>query len=637
MSGECVCVEGVAGRRCDSCGRGYVGTFPDCEACHQCFHKWDVNVGELTNHTQRLVNIVEDMKETGVATPYKDIISSLEDETRQLREILEDDKVQQTLTNTQRMLQQANETASVLRKSMDRSETDLKKVSADHQKAVENLDNLTKEAQNLQEISSDKQRRVLNIKNSDARGAADSIREYYRESGGAELRVDRAVSDSRSTVNESAWLRKAAEAKLDATEREFNLKHQLHIQRLDKIGSELNSSDLPRLSRQVCGGVSGLDGCGDCGGLGCVSEDGVTQCGGEGCETIVTQSQEALKKAKNLDQEVLHTLREVDKLNKMVSDARGRADEAKLSAQGVLLRANQSKARVEQNNDELRDLLQQIRDFLTNETDPKRIEEVADEVMRLSLPVSPGALKNMTTEINQHVSRLTSVDDILTQTADKALTAERLLQQAQAANESATALKQATDGVKEALEDTERAQTAASGKLKEVESDMTQTKEQITAVQSKTEATEFKLSISTGRSLDLERELDELQKKTVETSSGADQTQRQTDDITAEIEHTEREFDSLQPKYQLVSGLLDPNAAGVIDARQKAEHLRQEAKDLLIDATSKLQRLRELERSFVINQHTLVEKAQELDGLENEARDVLQELSHKITIYSTCA
>lgn len=68
----------------------------------------------------------------------------------------------------------------------------------------------------------------------------------------------------------------------------------------------------------MCGGVSGLDGCGNCGGLGCVSEDGVSQCGGEGCETIVTQSQDALNKAKNLDQEVLHALKEVDKLNKMV-------------------------------------------------------------------------------------------------------------------------------------------------------------------------------------------------------------------------------------------------------------------------------------------------------------------------------
>uniref|UniRef100_A0A8C2GF66 Laminin, beta 1b n=1 Tax=Cyprinus carpio TaxID=7962 RepID=A0A8C2GF66_CYPCA len=376
MTGECVCVEGVSGRRCDSCGHGYVGIFPDCEACHLCFREWDVNVGELTNHTQRLVDTVEEIKETGVATPYKDIISSLDDETSQLRQILEDDKVQQTLTHMQRMLQQAK------------------------------------------------------------------------------------------------------------------------------------------------------------------------------C--------------------VLHIYTRITKLFYSVSDARGRADEAKLNAQDVLLRANQSKARVEQTNEELRDLIQQIRDFLTNETDLKRIEEVADEVMKLSLPVSRGALKNVTTEIHQHLARLTQVDNILIQTAESAHTAERLLQQAQAA----------TDEVKETLEDTERAQTAAGEKLKEVERDMNQTKQQIADVS----------------------------------------------------------IDSLvQPKYELASGLIDQKAAGVVDARQKAEKLRQEAKDLLIDATSKLQRLRELERSFMENQHILVEKAQELDGLESEVRDVLQELSQKTTIYSTCA
>ncbi|KAL0195788.1 hypothetical protein M9458_009360, partial [Cirrhinus mrigala] len=92
---------------CDLCGRGFVGTFPDCEACHKCFREWDVNVGELTNHTQRLVDTVEEMKETGVATPYKDIISNLDDETKQLIQILEDDKVQQTLANMEWMLQQA--------------------------------------------------------------------------------------------------------------------------------------------------------------------------------------------------------------------------------------------------------------------------------------------------------------------------------------------------------------------------------------------------------------------------------------------------------------------------------------------------------------------------------------------------
>ncbi len=49
-------------------------------------------------------------------------------------------------------------------------------------------------------------------------------------------------------------------------------------------------------------------------------------------------------------------------------------------------------------------------------------------------------------------------------------------------SETATALKQATDKAKETLEDTERAQTAAGEKLKEVERDMNQTKQQITDV-----------------------------------------------------------------------------------------------------------------------------------------------------------
>lgn len=150
-------------------------------------------------------------------------------------------------------------------------------------------------------------------------------------------------------------------------------------------------------------------------------------------------------------------------------------------------------------------------------------------------------------------------------------------------SERGTALKQTTDEVKETLEDIERAQTAASEKLKEVKSDMNQTKEQITAVsicifknlyvpfkhyqfflillilfneiflclqvQSKTEVTEFKLSSSTGRFLDLEREVDELQQKTQETSRSADQTQKQTDNITEEIEHTAQVTNCLLTVY----------------------------------------------------------------------------------------
>lgn len=45
----------------------------------------------------------------------------------------------------------------------------------------------------------------------------------------------------------------------------------------------------------------------------------------------------------------------------------------------------------------------------------------------------------------------------------------------------------------------------------------------------------------------------------------------------------------------------------------------------------------ELERSFEGNQKTFVMKAEELDRLESEARNVLQELNQKVAIFSTCA
>lgn len=102
-----MCVEGVSGRRCDSCGRGYVGTFPECEPCHKCFRDWDTNVGELTNQTQRLMDTVEELKDTGATSPYKDTISSLDDGIKQLRQILDDDKIHQTLKHTQSLRQQA--------------------------------------------------------------------------------------------------------------------------------------------------------------------------------------------------------------------------------------------------------------------------------------------------------------------------------------------------------------------------------------------------------------------------------------------------------------------------------------------------------------------------------------------------
>lgn len=79
----------------------------------------------------------------------------------------------------------------------------------------------------------------------------DSIREYNEESSEANSIASKAASDPDSIVKQSAQLRGSANARLDASEKEFNLKHQLHVQRMDKITSDLDSTDLSKLSQQV--------------------------------------------------------------------------------------------------------------------------------------------------------------------------------------------------------------------------------------------------------------------------------------------------------------------------------------------------------------------------------------------------
>lgn len=149
-----------------------------------------------------------------------------------------------------------------------------------------------------------------------------------------------------------------------------------------------------------------------------------------------------------------------------VSEAKVKADEARQSAQDVLMKTNRTKLRVDQSNEELRTLIRQIRDFLTrgsslsltwepqeftmspkpgsarkhpryllseDAADLESVELVANEVLAMQMPTTPAQLQNLTNEIRQKVGELGGVEAILQQSADEIQRAETLLDHARRA------------------------------------------------------------------------------------------------------------------------------------------------------------------------------------------------------------
>ncbi|XP_026002832.1 laminin subunit beta-1b isoform X2 [Astatotilapia calliptera] len=638
-TGQCTCVEGVAGPRCNECARGYHGEFPDCKPCHKCFAAWDTVVEELTNQTRRLEAKVNELQTVGVTAPYKELIGSLERNSKAVRDILESNAATVKLEQIQELMHQITGVMSYLNGKLNTTEEALELLQSDANATDADLDVLTVEANQLEMSVQRLRQQVDDAKNANIHGALETITAAHMQSRMAEQRTNASTSDPGNTVKQSVAVRKATEDKLSSTKKEFDRKQQRNMQKLDKLSKELDKFSLSSLSEKICGGASeGDDGCSTCGGLGCTNEDGAPRCGGEECGGAVTTAQTSLNSANELEQAILEAMQEVDELSRMVWEANIRANEAKANALEVLIKSNQSKERVEQSNEQLRNLIREIRDLLMNEkADASVIEALANEVLALEMPTSAKKLQELTDEIREKVTTLTSVETILSQSAEDVMAAESLLKEAKAASEKASNMKDTAEVVKAALDETDRAQSIAMDAIELAQNNTKGTMDLLNAVESETAKSELKLSNTTGRLLQLEREVGLLRQNNLEMEEIMVSTEQTTQQAKEDADEAEQEFNErLKDKFAEVEDQVEVKGESVQQAKRRADELQQEAIELLNQSSRKLERLKELEVSYVDNQRILEAKAKELAELEQAARNMLEEMSRKVALYSTC-
>ncbi|CAL8260666.1 unnamed protein product [Gadus morhua 'NCC'] len=639
-TGHCVCKQGVSGVRCDQCARGFSGLFPACQPCHQCFGDWDRIVQDLAVRTKTLAGRAHEIQSTGLTGAYEKAFRDLEEKLAQAQGIVNARNATATAVGTlmeliEDLRAQIGETTDTL----NRLEGDLTMVQDSNSEASKELSALEREAKALNLTSEQLHRQLDVLKNSNFLGAYDSIRSSYNRSRDAERRANESTTTRPSTVSQSADMRRRTERLITAKKDDFNRKNAANKRALGDLNGRVQGLDMKKINEKVCG-APGDAPCADspCGGAGCRDDEGKRRCGGLNCAGAAAEAGRALESSRRAEEELSKAMGEVEGLFSKVAEAKSRAEEAKGQAQAALDRATATKNKVERSNNELRDLIKQIREFLTQEgADPDSIEAVANRVLELSIPASPQQIRHLAEEIKERVRSLSNVDAILEQTQDDVRKAEQLLLDAKRARHSAEGVKTTTETVKQALLDAKTAQATAEEAIARAKSDIGDTENRLAQIESETSNSEKDLRDAVERLGTLGQQIDALKNKRVSNNMAAARAEETATMARDKANEAKQILEGqLTDKFQEVQQRVDTKARAVQEARQRAEGLRDQAKELLTDAQNKLLRLAELEKEYEENQKRLEGKARQLDGLEDKMKAILSDINKQIQIYNTC-
>nr|XP_015824217.2 laminin subunit beta-2 isoform X1 [Nothobranchius furzeri] len=640
VTGHCVCQQGVSGVRCDQCARGFAGVFPNCQPCHQCFGDWDRVVQDLAVRTKTLAERAHEIQTTGLTGPYEKIFIELEEKLAQAQSIVNARNATAAAVSVlMELIEDLRAHIGETTETLNRLEGDLTIVQDRNSDASKELSALEREAKELNLTSAQLHHQLDVLKNSNFLGAYDSIRSSYNRSRDAERRANESTTTRPSTISQSADTRRRTERLIAAKKDDFSRKNTANKRVLGDLNARAQRLDMKKINEKVCGSLGDAP-CGEspCGGAGCRDDEGNRHCGGLNCGGAVAAADGALERARHAEKELSEAMGEMQGLFTKVAEAKSQAEEAKGKAKAALDKATATKNKVERSNNNLRDLIKQIRGFLTQEgADPDSIEAVANHVLQLSIPASPLQIRHLADEIKDRVRSLSNVDAILQQTQDDVRKAEKLLLDAKRARHHSEGVKTTAETVKQALVDARTAQASAEKAIAKAKADIGETESRLAQIRSEASDGERNLDDAVVRLGTLEQEINVLKTKRANNSMAAARAEETATMAREKANEAKQILDGqLTDKYNEVQQRVDTKAKAVHGAKNKAEGLREEAKKLLKDAQNKLQKLAELETNYEDNRRRLEGKARQLDGLEDKMRDILKDINKQIQIYNTC-
>ncbi|XP_060622491.2 laminin subunit beta-1-like isoform X1 [Anolis sagrei] len=632
LSGHCLCRMGFTGRRCHQCQRGFHKNFPRCSPCHPCFGQWDKVLGQLWEQVQRLQDAVKALKEGGpIPEASSNRMRNLENSLDHVEQLLGDGS-----SPNAPLLQEISTVLADIRADMDELWQQLQATDS-HLDETDRTDtgqrsHLNKLNRELRELNHTVNH-LRKMSNGSFNESFHSILESFQQSELAQQRANASVQGPQSPVGHAKHTRQATVELLRRRGDAFRKSAAAHRESLLDIQGQIDSLGLSTINEKICG-ASGEEECEPCGGASCRDSLGQRHCGGPGCTGALPVSVKALDTAQNISLQLEDTLKQLGTISSKVQEIQELAQDARNHAQETLGQAQGARSRVEKSTAKLREFIQKIKDFLAEEgADPESIELVAQQVLNISLPSSPGQISSLIKEIHDRIGELDGVDIILNNTVHNLTRARELLAEAEEAKERAEGVeaiisetRAELSGVRDKVSAAERAMKSAKEAIRSVEGRIRQAERQLQTLVSKESQVESRLG-------DLAQDVADLQKKSQANQQLAQEAKGKAERATAAAGRLENDVEKVMQGYQKLQDKLGELPQDVLF---KLKNLRDEAQNLLNKANDSKRKLEELEERFQTNEKEMKDKANTLQSLEKQVTDLLEFIRNKATAYATC-
>ncbi|XP_049929321.1 laminin subunit beta-4 [Epinephelus moara] len=607
-TGECICRVGVTGIFCDECAPGYDSAFPACEECHPCTTLWAGDVTDVQRAAQRMRTFIpRDDLHPGGSSPH----------LRMLEMHSKLDDLANLTGLSPAKVEKVEKLSLMIGKLKDSIDPYLILIDPSPLLNTE-IDNIRLDFKKLLTRLKEKLNEDPDAEDEDVEELMEEIQKRYKVFMSDEKRVrnaNKALEDSMDT-------RQEVKRKLSMDSDKGDLAP------VEKKIKELSVVDL---NRKVCG-QPGLEDCSGCGGALCELGLGKRKCGGPNCDGVVPVSQKASETAEKTKNQLSTLPSSLQESKNKINDAKQAAQSTKDQAKDLQDRINDNIDSLSREKNRIKELLQRVKDYLTDEmVPPEDVEKMARAVLAIQLPRSPDQIQSMINDINNLLSKPTNFQNDLKDLEEHAKTAQDLLQKAQEVKERAKNID--VTEIKKDIYQAERAQDKANDDLDAATLDRDVAKDRLRIVRDKLDDAARKLLKRQPQNLqdqikDLKKKTDQNRLMAVDALASAVDAFKQSTDTKPELDEVRKQFELLQQKSS--------NQTGQDDAAERVKKIKDEAEKMKKEVEDKLQQIQDLEKKIQQLIKSKEDKAAEVSTLLDTVDSIRREISKRAETYPTC-